>query len=90
MVGGGYTAVWHEPVPAIGRGVRASVSHGRTFRHWRDNRGSRGFAVGIEGAKAAAAPAGRKVTGIVAGVVRATQPVGQFHERAEQGGAVVV
>ena len=45
--------------------------------------------IGIEGPEAATAPAHGEMVRIVA-VVRSAQPVGQFHEGAEQGGAIVV
>jgi hypothetical protein len=48
------------------------------------------FLISIEGAQPAAAPPCSEMTGVIAGVIRSTESVGQLHKGAEQGGAIVV
>ena len=83
-----------DPTPRAcqgsGRRNKWTRSRGRAFWHERCCRGSRRFAISIESPQTAAAPASGEIAGIVAGVVGATEAIGQFHEGAEHGGAVVV
>jgi hypothetical protein len=72
------------------RGYSQGTNGSRRHACFRLSPDARGFAVSIEGAEAAAAPTCSEVTGIVTVIVRSAEPVGQFHEGAEQGGAVVV